>query len=147
MINGIDPIKSAVTSIVSAGFGTFTNYCTAFAPLSFISLQTANTFFQHLAWTVAICAGIVVSLTAFASGNSNEKIKPYEKSISNPPQNYMVWRDSFRVTIVLGILLKMEQVVITALGGITFIIGGYQASEGYTKAKFIQNNNQKQEEL
>ena len=59
MINEIDPMKSAVTSILSAGFGTFTKYCTAFAPLSFISLQTANTFFQHLAWTVAICAGIV----------------------------------------------------------------------------------------
>ncbi len=59
MINEIDPLKSAVTSIASAGFGTFTNYCTAFAPLSFISVQTANTFFQHLAWTVAICAGIV----------------------------------------------------------------------------------------
>ncbi len=52
----------------------------------------------------------------------------------------------FAITIVLGIFLKMEQVVITALGGITFIIGGYQASEGYTKAKFIQKSNQKQEE-
>ncbi len=52
----------------------------------------------------------------------------------------------FAITIVFGILLKMEQVVITALGGITFIIGGYQASEGYTKSKFIQTNNHKQEE-
>jgi len=59
MINEIDPLKSAVTSIVSATFGTFTNYCAAFVPLGFISLQAANTFFQHLAWTVAILAGLV----------------------------------------------------------------------------------------
>ena len=31
----------------------------------------------------------------------------------------------------------MEQVIITAIGGITFIIGGYQASEGWTKGKYI----------
>jgi multidrug efflux pump subunit AcrB len=59
MINEIDPLKSAITSIVSATFGTFTNYCAAFGPIGFISLQAANTFFQHLAWTVAILAGIV----------------------------------------------------------------------------------------
>lgn len=51
----------------------------------------------------------------------------------------------FFVTIILGVIFKMEQVVITALCGITFIIGGYQASEGYTKAKFMQNNNQNTE--
>jgi hypothetical protein len=59
MIHDIDPMKSAVTSIVSASFGTFTNYCAAVSPIGFISLQAANTFFQHLAWTVAILAGLV----------------------------------------------------------------------------------------
>jgi hypothetical protein len=60
MINEIDPLKSAITSLVSATFGTFTNYCAVvFAPLGFISLNSANTAFQHAAWTVAILAGIV----------------------------------------------------------------------------------------
>jgi hypothetical protein len=60
MINEIDPLKSAITSIVSAGFGTFTNYCAVFfAPFGFISIASANTAFQHAAWTVAILAGIV----------------------------------------------------------------------------------------
>lgn len=59
-------------------------------------------------------------------------------------RNKITWFGAivFFITIILGIFFKMEQVVITALGGITFIIGGYQASEGYTKAKFIQNEKQ-----
>lgn len=44
----------------------------------------------------------------------------------------------FAIVSILGVLYKMEQVAITAIGGITFVITGYQASEGYTKAKFIQ---------
>jgi len=58
MIDSIDPLKSALTSIGSAAIGTFSKYC-AIIPFGFISLETVNIFFQHLAWTVAILAGIV----------------------------------------------------------------------------------------
>lgn len=58
MIANIDPVKSAVTSIVSAAAGTFTKFF-AMIPIGFISLEAANTAFQHAAWTVAIIAGIV----------------------------------------------------------------------------------------
>ena len=40
----------------------------------------------------------------------------------------------------------MPQVATYALGGITFIIGGYQASEGITKAKYIDKYNKPENE-
>lgn len=58
MITNIDPMKSAITSIASAAAGSVSKYA-AFLQFGFISLESANTFFQHLAWTVAIIAGIV----------------------------------------------------------------------------------------
>lgn len=58
MILNIDPLKSAAASIGSAAAGSFTKYY-CFAPIGFFSLETANTFFQHAAWSVAIIAGIV----------------------------------------------------------------------------------------
>lgn len=58
MITNIDPIKSAITSMASAAAGTISKYF-AFLQISFISLEAVNTLFQHLAWTVAIFAGIV----------------------------------------------------------------------------------------
>jgi len=57
MIANIDPLKSFVASIISVTAGSSYNYCSA--TLAGISLSTANTAFQHLAWTVAIAAGIV----------------------------------------------------------------------------------------
>jgi uncharacterized membrane protein YjfL (UPF0719 family) len=57
MIANIDPLKSAVTSVVSAFAGTTLGYINlVFAN---ISLSSANTAFQHLAWTTAILAGMV----------------------------------------------------------------------------------------
>lgn len=47
----------------------------------------------------------------------------------------------FALSVILSIFFNMEQVAITALGGITFIIAGYQASEGWTKGKYIDKNN------
>lgn len=58
MIQNIDPLKSALTSLTSAGIGTMTKYL-AFIPTSFMTLDRANTCFQHAAWTIAILAGIV----------------------------------------------------------------------------------------
>ena len=57
MIHDIDPLKSAVTSILSAIAGSWYNYFGVY--ISSISLSAANTAFQHAAWTVAILAGIV----------------------------------------------------------------------------------------
>ncbi len=57
MIANIDPMKSAITSILSAVIGSWYNYLN-YTILNF-SLSSANTAFQHLAWTVAIIAGIV----------------------------------------------------------------------------------------
>jgi len=80
MIANIDPMKSAITSILSAVIGSWYNYLnytilnfslssanTAFQHLAWtvaimilnFTLSSANTAFQHLAWTVAIIAGIV----------------------------------------------------------------------------------------
>ena len=58
MIQNIDPLKSALTSLLSAGFGTLTKYV-ALIPTGVITLEATNTFFQHAAWLVAILAGIV----------------------------------------------------------------------------------------
>ena len=58
MITNIDPMKSAITSIASAAAGSLSKYA-AFLQFGFISLETANTMFQHMAWLVAIVAGIV----------------------------------------------------------------------------------------
>ncbi len=43
----------------------------------------------------------------------------------------------FALTVFVAIFKNMEELAGYALGGITFIIGGYQASEGFTKAKYI----------
>lgn len=51
----IEPHKAALTSLLSAGAGTWYNY-NVFAVFT---LSTANTAFQHAAWTIAILAGIV----------------------------------------------------------------------------------------
>lgn len=77
MIHEIDPLKSAVTSIASAAFGTFTNYCSTSFAFGWISLQTANTFFQHAAWTVAILAGIVSIVNGIKGWfrNRNKNVK------------------------------------------------------------------------
>ena len=57
MILNIDPMKSAVTSVVSAFAGTTFGYINLL--FANITLTAANTAFQHLAWTTAILAGIV----------------------------------------------------------------------------------------
>lgn len=57
MIFNIDPMKSAVTSVVSAFAGTTFGYINLI--FANITLTAANTAFQHLAWTTAILAGIV----------------------------------------------------------------------------------------
>lgn len=53
MILNIDPFKSALASISSALIGSAPKYLTAF------TLMQANTFFQHLAWTIAALAGLI----------------------------------------------------------------------------------------
>ena len=57
MIANIDPFKSLCTSLVSLAAGSSSAY--AHIHLFNLSLTTANTAFQHAAWTVAILAGIV----------------------------------------------------------------------------------------
>ena len=57
MICNIDPMKSAVTSVVSAFAGTTFGYINLI--FANITLSTANTAFQHMAWTTAILAGVV----------------------------------------------------------------------------------------
>jgi hypothetical protein len=57
MISGIDPAKSAITAILSAAAGTWYNYTSIY--LAAFTLDSANTAFQHAAWTVAILAGLV----------------------------------------------------------------------------------------
>ena len=57
-------------------------------------------------------------------------------------RNKITWFGAviFALTVFYAIFKGYEQVAITALGGITFIIAGYQASEGFTKGKFIDLN-------
>lgn len=57
MIANIDPAKSAIASILSAVAGTWYNYWSFY--LAAFTLDKVNTAFQHLAWTIAILAGIV----------------------------------------------------------------------------------------
>ena len=57
MIANIDPLKSLCASLVSLAAGSTSAY--AQIHLFNLSLSTVNTGFQHLAWTVAILAGIV----------------------------------------------------------------------------------------
>jgi general stress protein CsbA len=57
MIANIDPMKSALTSLFSVIAGSSYNYCNV--TMAYLTLSSANTAFQHLAWTVAILAGIV----------------------------------------------------------------------------------------
>lgn len=63
-------------------------------------------------------------------------------------RNKITWFGAvvFSLATFLAIAFKMEQVAITAMGGITFIIAGYQASQGYTKSKFLETNKPAQNE-
>lgn len=63
-------------------------------------------------------------------------------------RNKITWFGAivFALTVFLAIFQNMEQVATYALGGITFIIGGYQASEGFTKAKYIDKYNKPENE-
>mgnify|MGYP006961791789 CR=1 FL=1 len=77
MIANIDPVKSAITSIFSAVIGSWYNYF-GFCITS-MSLSTANTAFQHAAWTVAITAGIVTII----NGVRQWKHKPKKDESKN----------------------------------------------------------------
>ena len=55
MLDNINPIKSAITSLVTVAVGTFSNLNFVFP----FSLEIVNTVFQQVAWFVAITAGIV----------------------------------------------------------------------------------------
>ncbi len=57
MISNIDPVKSAILSLLGASVGTINNYVATF--VINVSLDFVNTMFQHAAWTVAILAGCV----------------------------------------------------------------------------------------
>jgi len=57
MIANIEDYKAAIMALASASVGTMYNFYPDYL-LNF-SLAQANTAFQHLAWTVAILAGIV----------------------------------------------------------------------------------------
>ena len=57
MIANIDPKRSAIASILSALIGTWYNFL--HSHIASFTLIQANTAFQHLAWTVAIIAGLV----------------------------------------------------------------------------------------
>ncbi len=63
-------------------------------------------------------------------------------------RNKLTWFGAIVIAIalILSVWLKLEQIAVTAIGGLTFVIGGYQASQGYTKAKFIQHNPTNKEE-
>ena len=73
MIANIDPVKSAITSITSVIAGSTYNYCNI--TLVNISLSAANTAFQHLAWTVAILAGIVSVINGVRQWITKQKNK------------------------------------------------------------------------
>ncbi len=63
-------------------------------------------------------------------------------------RNKITWFGAivFALTVFFAIYKEMEQVATYALGGITFIIGGYQASEGFTKAKYIDKYKKPEDE-
>jgi hypothetical protein len=74
MIANIDPFKSFFTSVISVTLGTSYNTCQI--NLSKIPLETANTAFQHLAWTVAIIAGIIAIINGIIKiKNSSKPVK------------------------------------------------------------------------
>jgi hypothetical protein len=73
MIANIDPVKSAVTSLISVLAGTSYNYINV--TLANMALSTANTAFQHLAWTTAILAGIVSIINGVRKWKHNTKTK------------------------------------------------------------------------
>jgi hypothetical protein len=73
MIANINPMKSAVTSIISVIAGSSYNYCNV--TLAHLSLSAANTAFQHLAWTTAILAGIVSIINGVRKWKHNPKTK------------------------------------------------------------------------
>lgn len=75
MIANIDPAKSFVASLISVTAGSSYNYC--HVTLAHFTLSAANTAFQHLAWTVAIIAGIVSIV------NGIIKIKQTKKAAKN----------------------------------------------------------------
>ena len=47
---------------------------------------------------------------------------------------------AFTVLAIVAMAVKMETVALTALAGITTIITGYHASQGYTKGQYIKAN-------
>jgi len=73
MIANIDPVKSAITSLLSVIAGSSYNYCNI--TLAHLTLSTANTAFQHLAWTVAILAGIVSVINGIRQWKTKQKNK------------------------------------------------------------------------
>lgn len=70
MFLNIDPLKSAFASLLSVTAGTISNYIPVFT-FGFVTLETANTLFQHAAWIVAILAGLV----SIVNGVKTWKIK------------------------------------------------------------------------
>lgn len=56
MIDKIDDIRAAAVSMIAAITGTTTEIVKPI--ITDMSLNAANTAFQHLAWTIAIIAGI-----------------------------------------------------------------------------------------
>lgn len=65
MILNIDPLRSAVVSILSAAAGTTYNHAPEI--IANVTVQSANTAFQHLAWLVAILAGSISAWNGFMS--------------------------------------------------------------------------------
>ncbi len=72
-------MKSAITSILSAVIGSWYNYLSY--PILNFTLSSANTAFQHLAWTVAIIAGIV----SIVNGMRTWKYKKTKKQKNENP--------------------------------------------------------------
>jgi hypothetical protein len=70
-MDNIEPTKAAITSIVSAGAGTWYNY----KFFALFTLSTANTAFQHAAWTIAILAGIVSIINGVRQWHFKKKRK------------------------------------------------------------------------
>jgi hypothetical protein len=71
MISNIDPFKSFFASVFSVTVGTTYNTCQI--ALTNVTLDTANTAFQHLAWTVAIIAGIIAIINGIIKIKNSSK--------------------------------------------------------------------------
>lgn len=76
MIANIDPLKSLCTSVVSLAAGSTSAY--VHIHLFDLSLSAVNTGFQHLAWTVAILAGIVAIINGI-----RKMVTPATKSVKD----------------------------------------------------------------